>query len=370
MSLLYGAGKEKTRRTLCNSPEAQNSLSPAQETARRDAADSFRRRLFITLTLLLVLATQGAGAAFAAQSSAGSRIVTAAGVRLRERPDTDAAEVARLQLGAVVDVQERSAEKSKAGASEDYWYLVSGPGGARGWVFGGLTAPFAAARRDEIYLKLANERLSNTAATFADLSELVRFLGRATREVTARGSLAELELLRLEALARSLASFSIQDQDKPPYKSWTAEHEREIVYSEPAGQWYVRAELFWDLQRKYAGLPVAERAAWQAAQTPLPGECEGYLPCHLALQTMTNGQYLKLYPRGPHADAALAGIAELLRQVSEDLRGRNPVYDVPREDRAEFRKTVATLRAQIAAASSPKKAQMLKQLDAIARRFS
>ena len=93
--------------------------------------------------------------------------------------------------------------------------------------------------------------------------------------------------------------------DGPPYKSWTDEREKEIVYSEPAGQWYVHSNVFWSLQTKYKDLPVAERIAWEASQTPLPGECEGYLPCYLYKETVTSGRYLKLYPRGAHADAAL-----------------------------------------------------------------
>jgi hypothetical protein len=351
----------------------------------------FRRLLFVPFTLLLLLlathalvaartlvAMRALVAAYAhatlippaaRQSTTRSRIVTASGVRLRERPETGAGEVARLPLGVVVQELERSPDKAKVGTAEDYWYQVAAPDGARGWVFGGLTAPFDPARRVEIYRALANERLGNTAATFNELSDLVRFLDRALKETTPREAHAELELARLSALARSLVSISMEQHETPPYKSWTTEHDPDIVYSEPAGQWFVRADRFWDLQRKYRDLSLAERAAWQAAQTPLPGECEGYLPCHLSVESMTSGNYLKLYPRGPHAEAALASITELLEQVSEDLRSATPSYDVPREERAEFRKSVAELRAQLVPVASPKKAHALNLLDGIAGRF-
>jgi hypothetical protein len=340
---------------------------PSKSPDRHAAADALRRLLLACAALLLILNAQTPTAA--RQAPAGSLIVTASGVRLRERPDAGSAEVARLQLGAVVPAQERTPEKTKVGTAEDFWYLVSTPNGSRGWVFGGLVAPFDAARREEIYRSLAAERAARAGTNFAEWAELVRFLGRATKEVTRRDAHAELELARLTALARSLASFSIEDQEKAPYKAWTNEHESEIVYSEPAGQWYVRSDLYWDFQSKYKDLPVAERAAWEAAQTPLPGECEGFLPCYFVMESMTNGKYLALYPRGAHAEAALAQIAELLGQITQDLRGPNPVYEVPPADRAEFRKTAAALRAQIAAAASPKKSPLLTQLDAIARRF-
>jgi hypothetical protein len=328
----------------------------------------------VPVALLLLLAAAHARAALPSasarqQNATRSRIVNASGVRLRERPETGAGEVARLPLGVVVQELERTPEKAKVGTAEDYWYQVAAPDGARGWVFGGLTAPFDPARREAIYRALADERLSNAAASFNELSDLVRFLDRAVKEVTRRDAHAEFELTRLMALARSLAAISIAEQEKPPYKVWTTEHESEIVYSEPAGQWFVRADRFWDLQRKYRDLALAERAAWQAAETPLPGECEGYLPCHLSVASMTSGNYLKLYPRGPHAEAALASVTELLEQVSTDLGSATPSYDVPRAERAEFRKSVAALRAQLVPVPSPKKARTLKLLDGIASRF-
>lgn len=335
---------------------------------RRAARNALRRVLFASATLLFIFAAQTAAAA--RQATPGSLILTAAGVRLREQPDAGSAEVARLLLGAVVSMQERTAARSKVGTAEDFWYLVSAPNGARGWVFGGLVAPFDPARREEIYRSLASGRLARAESNFAELSELVRFLGRATKEVTRREAKAELELARLNALARSLASFSIESQEQAPYKAWTNEHASEIVYSEPAGQWYVNSDLFWGLQGKYKDLPaLAERAAWEAARTPLPGECEGFLPCHFAAQSMTYGKYLQLYPRGAHAEEALAQIGELMQQVSEDLRGPRPAFAVERVDRPEFRKTAAALRAQVAAAASPKKSPLLAQLDAIMRRF-
>jgi len=344
---------------------------PLNQTPNRHTHGSnSRTRIFAHAALLCLLAAQAAVTpAQAGQTPARALITTASAVRLRESPDTSAAEVGRLQLGIVVEEVERSAEKSKVGSSEAFWHLVSAPGGVRGWVFGGLVAPFDPARREETYLKLSSERLANTAATFTELSELFRFLDRARKEVKRRDALAELELTRLVALSRSLDALPSGEMEKPPYKGWTTEHEPQIVYSEPSGQWHVRADLFWDLQQKYRDLPLAERIAWQAAQTPLPGECEGYLPCIVDTETLTNGRYLKLYPRGAHAEAALKSISDLLGHVSEDLKRKEPVYEVPREGRAEFRKTLATLREQLSLVPGPKKARLLVQLDAIAQRF-
>ncbi|MET0648174.1 MAG: SH3 domain-containing protein [Pyrinomonadaceae bacterium] len=338
-------------------------MSSGKTGGGRAVVNNLRRVIFVSAALLLLLAAN-ATASFG-QTTARKLIVTAAGARLRERPETGAAETGRLQLGAVVDGLERSAEQSKVGAAEDFWHLVSAPGGARGWVFGGLVAPYEPARRDALYLKLAGDRLANPASTFADLSELVRFLDRATREVTRRDALAELELARLSALARSLAAIPLEDLNKEPYKTWTDERAKQIVYSEPAGQWYVNSSLLWVLQRKHRDLPVAERIAWEASQTPLPGECEGYLPCYVYKATETDGRYLKLYPRGAHADAALSNLAESFGHIIENISN----YEVARADLPNFRRSVAALRGQLALVPAPRKARVLARLDEIARRF-
>ncbi|HEX3557706.1 MAG TPA: hypothetical protein VHU19_00775 [Pyrinomonadaceae bacterium] len=347
-----------------------NARCRVANTRCRVAAVKFRRRLFMPAALLFLLAAHTSPAsAVARQDAARARITTASGVRVRVHPDAGAVESAKLALGVVVEELERSPDKAKVGATEDYWYMVAAPGGAKGWVFGGLTAPFDPARREEIYRRIADERLANKTASFADLVDLVHFLDRAAKEVTRPEALAELEFARLSALARSLSSIPIEQRDNPTYKQWTTERDSEIVYSEPAGQWYVRADLLWDLQKKYPNLPVAERVAWEAAETPLPGECETDLGCTLFYASATHGNYLKLYPRGPHADAALDAIAETFKYVTDDIRGTDHVYQVAAEEKADFKKTLATLREQLTSAASPKSAQLLKQLDEIERHF-
>jgi hypothetical protein len=313
--------------------------------------------------------TTRANPAAALRQETPTRIINASGVRVRSSPETTATEVLKLSLGALVRQLGRTPTKARVGQAEDYWYHVAAENGAEGWVFGALTEAYDPARRDQIYRRIAAARLANAAATFGDLAETVVFLNRAVTSLTAREALAELELARLQALGRSFASISIEDLEKTPYKQWAQEHEASVVYSEPAGQYFVNSERLWALREKYADLPFAERIAWEAAQTPLPGECEGYLPCYLYTETMTNGRYLKLYPRGQHAAAALGEIADFLSTVVRDAREQNPLYEVPAEDRAEFSKTLAELRAQLASVTHPRAAEARRLLEELARRF-
>jgi hypothetical protein len=331
----------------------------------RAAAWSSRRLLFAAAALAFAFATH----AHARQSAAAKqRITIASNVRVRKSPDTASEEAGRLPLGSVVEELGRSQEKAKVGASEDFWYMVSAPDGTRGWVFGALTAPFDASRREEIYTRLALERAGKADATFADSSELVRFAERAAKEATRRDSRAELEFARLRALARSVTFLSGGERQNEDYKQqWKDAHDSEIVYSEPSGEWYVRAQLFWDLQSMYKDTAVAERVAWEAAATPLPGECEGDVTCNLYYLSETSGRYLKLYPRGAHSADALKSLDETLGAVLADSRSANHMYEVPSASDADFTKTLATLRRQLTPAATPAAARVLKQLDEIAR---
>jgi hypothetical protein len=185
-----------------------------------------------------------------------------------------------------------------------------------------------------------------------------------------RDERGEFELLSLLALHSALGSIPIDKQQEPPYAAWLKTHEPHIVYSEPAGQWFVRADKLWDLQKKYADLPhLGERVAWEASQIPLPGECEGYLPCHMHLYTLTEGNYLKLYPRGAHAAEAVGRIADSLTEIVKSLSSPNNPYDVPGTGRVELRRLLSRLRAQISAAPNPNRDRALRQLDALARHF-
>jgi len=342
-----------------------------------------RRRLFFALCVLVAGVFVGAGAAaargpqdtVAAAAALKSRIVTATGARVRSAPSASAEEVGRLQFGVVVRELERSGIMEKVGAAEDFWYRVAAPGGSgggggvEGWVFGGLTAPFEERRRVEIYRRLAGDRLKAEESSFSDRVELVGFLERAAPEVKQRNERGEVELLRLLALHKSLIAIPFEKQNEPAFQAWIKKYEPHIVYSEPAGEWYVRADLLWDLQKKYGDLPLGERIAWEASQIPLPGECEGYLPCYLYLYTITEGRYLKLYPRGAHAVEAVGKIADSLDGIVKRVSSPDSPYQVPAADRVEFRRTVALLRSQLSGPTHPKRALALKQLDALARRF-
>lgn len=318
--------------------------------------------------MVSVFLFSGYGTLHASQNPPGkSRIITASNVKVRLSPNTSGEEVAKLSLGTIVEAREPSLAKEKIAGKEDYWYRVSLPDGKDGWVFGGFTLAFDADKRAEIYQQLASERLKVEAPNFSDAADLFRFLSAAVKEMKTPNDTAALELAKLLALHKAATAIPIDKQEQEPFKSWIKANEASLLYSEPAGSWFLKSDLLWALRKKYATLPIAERIAWEAAQSPVGGECEGYLPCHLARINMTTGEYMKLYPRGAQVDEALKQIAEEAKGLvdyAQDSQDK-PTADERKEAAPEF----ATLRATLTKVTSAKKASVLQLLAQLEQRY-
>jgi hypothetical protein len=122
-------------------------------------------------------------------------------------------------------------------------------------------------------------------------------------------------------------------------KGWLGRYAEELVYNEIGAGWLVKSDVFWDLREKYKALPLADEIAWGAARNPLPGECEGYVPCYVDAIRITDARYLGLYPNGAHAAEA---VAELVASLSMSLEGES-AFDAedegtPRPDRSHRRR--------------------------------
>jgi hypothetical protein len=304
-----------------------------------------------------------------AQAPAGkSRITIASGVRVRIMPNTTAEEVTRLGVGTVVQELEQSASNERIGSAQDYWYRISTADGRAGWVFGGFTAPFDANNSVTIYRRIAAERLKAEPMSFGDMADLARFLSSVAKEATQPDAAAELELARLTAIQKAAESLPTDKQEQPPYQGWIKANQSLIVYSEPGGQWMIKADIVWELAKQYRALAIGERIAWQAAKLPLPGECEDDPICNLGYLNRTVGQYLRLYPRGVHAEEAMKDVIELLVNIAAWSQSAEPMAA---EYKADALKETAALRATIQGTASPSKSRaldLLKAFDAYLRR--
>jgi hypothetical protein len=278
-------------------------------------------------------------------------IVNTVSARIKSQPSGSSTELRRAKLGTVYGVSEKKGT----------WYKIqftSGSKTASGWIPSTAVDDYDSASSDEINAQITERYYAPEGMSFTVASELAGFLAGI------KNTNADLGLKRLLSLKQALKALS-----QPPTKDQQAflkSSETAIVYSEPAGEYHVRSELFWDLHKKYK----REDIAWQAAKNPLPGECEGYVNCYLFYAKQTDGEYLNLYPEGKNALEALVNITNLLEPIVQDLTEKT-VYVGPTDvsDRAEFNQTISDLRSIISRLGYTEKEKPLQQLEKIAEGF-
>lgn len=201
-------------------------------------------------TVLRTEASERAAIAQAQLPSGQLRMMTGAGVRLRQQPRRNAKKGVILQIGLIVSQLESSQQ-----TGED-WYQIKTPNNDIGWVYGEYTMPLEPDKRAQAYLEVAKNKL-NSQASFGDLVDLCNFLNRASNEVELDKAV-ELKWLYLQALQRSLEYISPAQQEQPRYSEWLTQHKTNIVYQEQEKRWFVKNSLYQQLQAQYRFLPIAE----------------------------------------------------------------------------------------------------------------
>jgi serine/threonine protein kinase len=186
------------------------------------------------------------------------RIMSAAGVRLRQAPRHRAGKGSMLQIGTIVVELDTTVE------GEQQWYRVQHPdNNEEGWVYGAYTLPLNASQRGQTYIQVAQNKLNNRQTSFGDLVDLCHFLSKVHTSVELEQAV-ELQLLYLVALQQSLDKIPTTQQDDPRYAAWINQSEADIVYKESKGGWVVKKERFQQLHDQYRFLPIAQRILREA----------------------------------------------------------------------------------------------------------
>ena len=294
-----------------------------------------------------------------------AKITTVSAMRARKSPQTTAEEVVRLKLGTVVNAIARSANQDTIGGKTDYWYRVNLPNSQTGWLFGGLLLDYSASKRQETVRQIIEARLKAENTDFSDRQEIYNLATSSVNEAKDASTRAEFELLKTLALANWALSVPYPS-DKPPYREWVKAHAAEVVNNEFAGGYQLRADVLWNLEKKYHTLPVGDRIAWEAAQMWPPSDCEGDEVCGFFLSEGAI-RYLGLYPSGAHA-------AEALKNITEDLTDQVITFANEKggdkyavEQRTELKKLLTSLRLAVAKTSAPEKSDLVNKLDRITR---
>ena len=290
-------------------------------------------------------------------------VVSAPLTTIRSAPNSSASELARAKLGAVYKVVDKSSG----------WYKIQIPNrtnAVTGWIPTTAAVDSDARGNDEIYRQLLTKNSGSSKMNFAESVEVYEFLTRVQPEIKDTNTAAEFGLKRLVALRSALQAIPGGQSNQKIFQDFLKAEDANVVFSEPADKWHVRAPLFWDLHSKYTATPSGERIAWEAAKNPLPGECEGYVNCHIFLLRMTDGEYLNFYPTGSHASEALKNITIFLDPIAADADLKR-VYNGPTDvsDRAEFNTLITELRVILSRLPNTEKERTLQQLKKIAEGF-
>lgn len=299
-------------------------------------------------------------AALKTSASASSQIIVAAtSARVRSEPNAGAGAVSTVDIGRILPVLEESSG----------WYRVKLADDKSGWISKQVAADFTDARRAEIYQKIVGKYFKGKM-DFADAAQIFDFLTAAEGEVKAANAQADFAFKRLQALSAALKLIPSGKGEQNPYKDFLKTNEKQIVYSEPSGEWYVRSDYFWETHAKYKDAPAGEEIARLAAQTPLPGECEGYVNCYIYLARVTDGEYLNFYPGGKYARKSVQNITSLLDPIVADLKSKT-VYTAATDisDRAEFNRLLTELRTIISKVPFAEKSKAIQQINQIGEGF-
>lgn len=304
------------------------------------------------------------------------RIVSGTAVRLRAMPSVTAAEVGKLALGTIVDELEVGAREEKIGARSSRWYKVALPDGRSGWIFGAFTQPLSAQDRDGTFIRLAQERLALEKQTPNELLELHQFLRSATPSGATDSSRACLEFHALLTLNRYLreASQAVKLEALPP---GIAPYAGDLDYSEPAGMYMCKYNIFWNILERLKDHPQADELAWKASQQPIPGETEGFLELMIAQANETSGRYLRAHPVGAHVGEALNNITAYFFVSPDSDTPREPAdipeeelnQRLPEESRQDALNALDLLRAAVDAATDPGRQTLLRRLDGLGERI-
>src|SRR3569832_32615 len=293
--------------------------------------------------------------------SSQTKITTVSAMRVRKLPQVTADEAVRLKLGTVVNAVARSTNQDTVAGKTDYWYRVNLPNGDTGWLFGGLLLDYSAGQRQQLVRQIIEARLKAENTDFADRQEIYNLAASFLTEAKDVSTRAEFELLKTLAVANSALAFSSEQSNKSPYREWLKVHGAEVVANEFAGGYQLRADVLWNLEKKYHNLPIADRIAWEASQTFPPSDCEGDEVCHVFLYE-GEIRYLSLHPTGTHAAEALKNIAEVLTdeviKFANDKGGDK--YAV--EQRTDLKKLLTSLRLAVAKTTAPEKNELVSKL--------
>jgi hypothetical protein len=289
-----------------------------------------------------------------------TRITSASNVRLRATPSDGAAVIATLPLGTEL-------VQLESGGEGGSWTRVRVPinGTQDGWLPTRLTRSLVKTRRADAIGSILQERLARKGDGFAARAELADFVERELKLAPDPETAGRLALAWVRAMAATLEAVPLARGTQPPYKSWLASRTNTVVYNEPGGRWMIRVDRLWALHDEHARTSSADEIAWAAVLNGAPGECEGFMPCHLQRRNLLEGEYLRRSALGRHVDEAVARVAGEASQWPVPLQ--KPYFFDPAKDCGELVQALDPLRAALSTTRADGLQVVLDRMDKLRR---
>lgn len=239
-----------------------------------------------------------------------------------------------------------------------------------GWISKTITEPYDSANPGLQSQRFVEKYFSRKEVSFKTAVQLFEYLPAAADAAKTYEVGGDLRLKSLIALSLALKAIPFGKSESSPYKDFLQKYAADVVYSEPAGEWYVQSEKFWLLHAKYKAYKIGELIAFKASGNPRPGECEGYINCYLYSLRASDGEYLNFYPNGKYSKQALQNINSFLQPIAADVSGKSVFYTTSDiSDRAEFNLMLADLRRIVSRTGHVEKQDVLKLIAQIAEGY-
>jgi len=266
------------------------------------------------LTLALVLS--------AAMLSAAPEYVyvAATNVRMRDTAATSGKIVATLPIGTWCKVVTESDKNETLLGKTARWYKVMTGDQQEGWIFGGLTLSASKDDRISAAIQIIDTQAKAEKKSVEDLMQTLDFADK-TREMASHSlEKAHLETAFLRMLNRIYNALSMAGKGSDDKHPAVKQYQNLCYYHEPAGQYFVKSDAYWELAEKYSDIvEAAEDIAWQAAKQPLPGESEGDPDMMIYFYENSYGRYVESFPEGNHVAEALDMATGILEHAAENL---------------------------------------------------
>jgi hypothetical protein len=190
------------------------------------------------------------------------KIMSGAGVGLRYKPDYSRQNnvITSLKIGTIIYPLETIVEQG------DLWYRIAPPNTQEGWVPEKYTMSLDLNNKSEAYIEIAKRKIdSMKVETFGTYVELCHFLEHVIHsEISEPEIVAELKLLYLLVLQKSLHKIPRYQKHETHYSQWITQQAAQIEYHNSTGTWNVKWSVFEQLYNEYSDLPIAERILQEA----------------------------------------------------------------------------------------------------------